>query len=55
MAEGKRGGFHSLEKKIHDLEDQDRTTERKAADERGMKREQPKGDAERRPPPAHDE
>jgi hypothetical protein len=55
MAEGKRGGFHSLEKKIHDLEEQDRTTERKAAEERGAKREPPQKERERRAPAAHEE
>lgn len=56
MAQGKRGGFHSLEKKIHDMEEQDRTVERKSADERGVRREpQPQREAERRPPAAHDE
>jgi hypothetical protein len=57
MAEGKRGGFHSLEKKIHDMEEQDRTAERKSADERGVRRErkEPQKEPERRPPPAHDE
>jgi hypothetical protein len=56
MAQGKRGGFHSLEKKIHDMEEQDRTVERKAGEERGVKRDpQPRREAERRPPPAHDE
>ena len=55
MAEGKRGGFHSLEKKIHDMEEQDRTAERKTAPERGAKRESPQKEQERRPPAAHDE
>ncbi len=58
MAEGKRGGFHSLEKKIHEIEEQDRTTERKSAsDERGQKQREPEARKEtpRRPPPAHDE
>jgi hypothetical protein len=56
MAQDRRGGFHSLEKKIHDMEEQDRTVERKAGEERGVKREsQPQGQAERRPPAAHDE
>jgi hypothetical protein len=58
MAQGKRGGFHSLEKKIHDMEEQDRTPERKAGAEGGPRRESKgeKESAERRTPPAaHDE
>jgi hypothetical protein len=57
MAQGKRGGFHSLEKKIHEIEEQDRTTERKSSpEERGQKREpQAREERERRPAPAHDE
>lgn len=57
MPEGKRGGFHSLEKKIHDMEEQDRTAERKSGEERGAKRErkEPQQEPARRPPPAHEE
>jgi hypothetical protein len=33
MAEKKTKGFHALEKKIHELEDEDRATRRSARDE----------------------
>ncbi len=33
MSEKKTKGFHALEKKIHELEDEDRTAKRSARDE----------------------
>jgi len=40
MAEQKRRGFHALEKRIHELEDEERAPERKAPkDEEGTRRE----------------
>ncbi|WP_242392505.1 hypothetical protein [Anaeromyxobacter oryzisoli] len=58
MAETRRGGFHALEKKIHDIESQDRATEKKAeAEKKGKVQAPPEAEkaAERRPPPEHDE
>jgi hypothetical protein len=59
MAETRRGGFHALEKKIHDIEDQDRAGEEQKAKTTGKGKVQAppdtEGAAERRPPPAHDE
>lgn len=33
MAEKKKGGFHALEKRIHQIEDEDKDKELKAAEE----------------------
>ncbi|HTN53180.1 MAG TPA: hypothetical protein VML50_12300 [Anaeromyxobacter sp.] len=32
MAEGKKGGFHALEKRIHEIEDEDQAQEKKASE-----------------------
>lgn len=54
MAETKQGGFHAFEKRVHEIEDEDREAERKAGtassgparqsppEEKGAKREMPK-------------
>lgn len=55
MAETKQGGFHAFEKRVHEIEDEDREAERKVQgaassgtarqpppEERGAKREIPK-------------
>lgn len=34
MAEKKKGGFHALEKRIHQIEDEDKAQEAKAAEEK---------------------
>lgn len=46
MAE-KKGGFHALEKRIHQIEDEDRAQERKASG--GEQREEKKGAAHQAP------
>jgi hypothetical protein len=53
--ETRRGGFHTLEKKVHDLEEADRAEERRreAAPEAGAGELEVM--SEIRPPPAHDE
>jgi hypothetical protein len=54
MAEKRTKGFHALEKKIHDMEEKDRT----AAHEPGAKREAGAADEKAPvvpPPAAHDE
>jgi hypothetical protein len=53
--ETKRGGFHSLEKTIHDLEEADRALERKPGARRSTEVEEPEVTSEIRPPSAHEE
>ncbi len=55
MTERKAKGFHALERKIHDMEEEDRLHERKGAPEKKL---EAKKEGERpaiKPPPAHDE
>jgi hypothetical protein len=54
MTERKAKGFHALERKIHEMEEEDRAGERKGEPQRKVETK----DEERtriKPPPAHDE
>jgi hypothetical protein len=53
MGETQRG-FHALEKKIHDIEEEDRKAERQTQAPQGTAPIAKEERAERRPPPAHD-
>ncbi len=54
MAEQKKGGFHALEQRIHQMEEEDakQAEARRAAHEAGAERKEPRDGGGRAAPPA---